>query len=107
HIAQGKHRPIIGPSGAGKTTLLSTLAGAHQPASGSLRLFGQDPWTLPGSLRHRLRARLFLAPQLPPLPPRQRVVTAVLAARLAQWSLWRALISLVKTADPEAAWEGA
>jgi phosphonate transport system ATP-binding protein len=46
---------------------------------------------------------LFLAPQLPPLPPRQRVVTAVLAARLPQWSLWRALASLVRPADPAAA----
>jgi phosphonate transport system ATP-binding protein len=52
-----------------------------------------------------LRAQLFLAPQTPPLPPRQRVVTAVLAARLPQWSVWRALASLFKPADPEAAWQ--
>jgi phosphonate transport system ATP-binding protein len=48
---------------------------------------------------------LFLAPQTPPLPPRQRVVTAVLAAHLPHWSLWRALISLVKPSDPEAAYQ--
>lgn len=105
HIAQGEQLAIIGPSGAGKTTLLATLAGAHQPASGALRLFGQDPWTLPGALRHRLRARLFLAPQLPPLPPRQRVVTAVLAARLPNWNLWQALASLFKPSDPDGAYE--
>jgi phosphonate transport system ATP-binding protein len=32
-----------------------------------------------------------LAPQVPPLPPRQRVATAVLAGRLPQLSLWRSL----------------
>jgi len=104
-IEQGEQLALIGPSGAGKTTLLATLACAHQPAEGSFQAFGVDPWTLGHAERHRLRAQLFLAPQTPPLPPRQRVVTAVLAARLPQWSLWRALVSLFKPADPEAAWQ--
>jgi phosphonate transport system ATP-binding protein len=52
-----------------------------------------------------LRARLFLAPQTPPLPPRQRVVTSVLAARLPYWSLFQALASLFKPVDPDAAFE--
>jgi len=95
---------LIGPSGAGKTTLLSTLACAHRPDTGLFRAFGADPWQLSDNARHAMRARLFLAPQTPPLPPRQRVVTAVLAARLPQWSLWQSLVSLVKPADPEAAW---
>jgi phosphonate transport system ATP-binding protein len=42
----------------------------------------------------RLRGRLFLAPQVPPLPPRQRVVTAVLAARLPAMGLAASLRSL-------------
>ena len=104
-IQQGEQLALIGPSGAGKTTLLATLACAHQPAEGGFQAFGVDPWALGHAERHRLRAQLFLAPQTPPLPPRQRVVTAVLAARLPQWSLWRALVSLVKPADPEAAWQ--
>lgn len=53
--------------------------------------------------RHALRKQSFLAPQTPPLPPRQRVVTTVLAGRLPQWSLLWALVSLVKPADPQAA----
>ncbi|GJI98320.1 phosphonates import ATP-binding protein PhnC 1 [Duganella caerulea] len=104
-IEQGEQLALIGPSGAGKTTLLATLACAHQPADGGFQAFGVDPWALGHAERHRLRAQLFLAPQTPPLPPRQRVVTAVLAARLPQWSLWRALVSLFKPADPEAAWQ--
>ena len=102
-VAQGEQLAIIGPSGAGKTTLLATLAGAHRPSSGHFELFGQDPWSLAEDARHRLRARLFLAPQTPPLPPRQRVVNAVLAARLPHWSFWQALSSLLKPLAPDAA----
>ncbi|RZA36456.1 MAG: ATP-binding cassette domain-containing protein [Lysobacteraceae bacterium] len=102
-IAPGEQLALIGPSGAGKTTLLATLACAHRPAHGVFSVFGQDPWTLSQAARHRLRARLFLAPQTPPLPPRQRVVTAVLAARLPHMSLWQAFASLVRPRDPDAA----
>jgi phosphonate transport system ATP-binding protein len=104
-IGQGEQVALIGPSGAGKTTLLHTLACAHRPDSGSLTLFGIDPWNAGDGQRHALRSRLFLAPQTPPLPPRQRVVTAVLAGRLPQWSLWQAIASLFRPADPEAAYE--
>ena len=103
-IAQGEQVALIGPSGAGKTTLLHTLACAHRPEAGQFSLFGIDPWNVGDRERHALRSRLFLAPQTPPLPPRQRVVTAVLAGRLPQWSLWQALASLFKPADPEAAY---
>ena len=102
-IAAGEQVAVIGPSGAGKTTLLATLACNHRPDAGAFSAFGADPWALDHRARHKLRARLFLAPQTPPLPARQRVVTAVLAARLPQWSLWRAAASLFKPADPEAA----
>jgi phosphonate transport system ATP-binding protein len=104
-VAQGEQLAVIGPSGAGKTTLLATLACAQRPAEGTFLAFGQDPWSLSEAARHALRARLFLAPQTPPLPPRQRVVTAVLAARLPHWSFWRALASLVRPVDPDAAYE--
>lgn len=102
-IAQGEQVALIGPSGAGKTTLLHTLACAQRPSAGELRAFGTDPWALTHSGRHALRARLFLAPQTPPLPPRQRVVTAVLAGLLPQWNVWQALASLLRPADPQAA----
>ena len=102
-IEAGEQVALIGPSGAGKTTLLATLACAHRPSQGELQILEQDPWRLTQADRHRLRARLFLAPQTPPLPARQRVVTAVLAARLPHWTLWQALRSLVRPQDPDAA----
>lgn len=104
-VARGEQLAVIGPSGAGKTTLLATLACAHRPAAGRFEAFGQDPWDLSEGARHKLRARLFLAPQTPPLPPRQRVVNAVLAARLPHWTLWQAFASLIKPADPDAAYD--
>ena len=104
-IAQGEQLALIGPSGAGKTTLLHALALAQKPTSGRLDAFGGRPWSLSSSARHVLRSKLFLAPQTPPLPPRQRVVSAVLAGRLPQWSLWQAIRSLVRPADPQAAFD--
>jgi phosphonate transport system ATP-binding protein len=102
-ILQGEQIVLVGPSGAGKTTLLHTLACAHKPDSGNLTVFGATPWTLSHAARHALRARLFLAPQTPPLPPRQRVVSSVLAGRLPRWNLWQAIASLIKPSDPLAA----
>jgi phosphonate transport system ATP-binding protein len=106
-IEPGEQVVVIGPSGAGKTTLLHTLACALPPASGQLRVEGKDPWSLGAGDLRRLRGRLFLAPQTPPLP-RQRVVTAVLAARLPAMGLGASLASLLKprgAADAHAALE--
>lgn len=98
-IGRGEQVAVIGPSGAGKTTLLAVLALAREPDSGTVEALGARPWVLSTRARHALRSRLFLAPQVPPLPPRQRVVTAVLAGRLPRWTLWRALRSLVYPRD--------
>lgn len=104
-IARGERIAVIGPSGAGKTTLLRLLATGLAPSSGSLALLGQNPWALSGRGRQRLRARIGLIHQAPPLPPRQRVITAVLAGRLGQWSLARGLASLLYPLDRQGAAE--
>ena len=93
-VTAGEQIAVIGPSGAGKTTLLHVLACALRPSGGSLQLDERDPWQLPRSRLQQLRGELFLAPQVPPLPPRQRVVTSVLAGRLPHISLWQSLRSL-------------
>ena len=102
-IAPGEQLAVVGPSGAGKTTLLHALACALQPEAGGLAIDGVDPWSLSVADLQKLRGRLFLAPQAPPLPPRQRVITAVLAARLPQMLLAASLRSLVYPIDISAA----
>ena len=95
----GEQVAVIGPSGAGKTTLLHLLACALRPLAGELLIDGVPPWRLRAAELRDLRGRLFLAPQVPPLPPRQRVVTAVLAGRLPAWSLARSVASLFYPRD--------
>lgn len=104
-VAAGEQLAVIGPSGAGKTTLLQLLACALPPSDGVLQLDGQSPWQLPRAELQRLRGRLFLAPQVPPLPPRQRVVTSVLAGRLPAMGTWQSLRSLFYPVDIPAAFE--
>ena len=104
-LSQGEQVAIIGPSGAGKTTLLHTAACAIKPVEGTLKINQQTPWALSKSALHTLRGRIFLAPQAPPLPPRQRVVNAVLAGRLASTSIMAALLSLYKPKDSALAFD--
>jgi phosphonate transport system ATP-binding protein len=98
-VQPGERVAVIGPSGAGKTTLLQVAAAALRPQAGAVQIGGVDPWALSGRDLRRLRARLFLAPQVPPLPPRQRVVTSVLAGKLPTMSLAASLRSLFYPSD--------
>ncbi|QHF01673.1 ATP-binding cassette domain-containing protein [Pseudomonas asturiensis] len=98
-VAQGERVAIIGPSGAGKTTLLNLLASALPPSAGQVEILGSSPWQLSGRQRQQLRRRIALIHQAPPLPPRQRVVTAVLAGKLGQWGLGKSLLNLLHPLD--------
>lgn len=98
-VARGERLAVIGPSGAGKTSLLRLLGMALRPSSGSLAIADVDPWALPARALQRLRSRIGMIHQAAPLPPRQRLVTAVLAGRLGAWGLWRGLASLAYPAD--------
>ncbi len=57
------------------------------------------PGDLSAHQRQRLRARIGLVHQAPPIPPRQRVITAVLAGKLGQWSLGKSLLNLLHPLD--------
>jgi len=104
-IDSGEQVAVIGPSGAGKTTLLQVLACALPPTEGQFTLDGRNPWALPRAQLQRQRGQLFMAPQVPPLPPRQRVVTSVLAARLPAMGLLASLRSLFYPNDIPAAFD--
>jgi len=102
-IEAGERVALIGPSGAGKTTLLRLLGASLAPSLGTVSVAGADPWALRPAALRALRARIGKMHQSPPIPPRQRVVTAVLAGRLGQWSLGRALASLLYPVDIDGA----
>ena len=102
-VGAGERVAVIGPSGAGKTTLLRVFATALRQTGGRVEILGADPWALDARARRRLRARVGLIHQAPPLPPRQRVVTTVLAGRLGAWPLWKSLASLAYPADVDGA----
>ena len=104
-IDDGERVALVGASGAGKTTLLSLCGVQLKPAAGRVAIDGIDPWTLSTKARQTLRRTLFVAPQVPPLPPRQRVVTSVLAGRLPGQGLMRSLASLVHPARADLAFD--
>jgi phosphonate transport system ATP-binding protein len=78
---------------------LAPCAELGQSVVGSITLEGINPWQLPRAALQRLRGHLFLAPQVPPLPPRQRVINAVLAGKLPHESFWRSLSRLLYPRD--------
>jgi phosphonate transport system ATP-binding protein len=98
-ITPGEHVAIIGPSGSGKTSCLLVIAAALKVKSGNVFLNHQSVWKLSTRRLQKLRGNLFYAPQTPPLPPRQRVITALLAAKLPRQSFFTSLMSLIYPRD--------
>ena len=94
-INKGEHIAIIGPSGSGKTSLLKSIVFALRPTSGKIFFENINPWSISFKKRHRLLSEIFISSQVPHLPPRQKVITAVFAGKLASVNSFMSLVSLV------------
>ena len=102
-VGPGEQVAVIGPSGAGKTTLFRMLNLTLRPTSGSLSIAGADVSGLSDLDLRRQRRRIGTIYQQHNLVGRLRVVHNVLAGNLGRWSTARALTSLIRPRDPEAA----
>ncbi|HEX9695863.1 MAG TPA: branched-chain amino acid ABC transporter ATP-binding protein/permease [Actinomycetota bacterium] len=53
-VRTGEIVGLIGPNGAGKTTTFNAIAGLNEPASGTVRLYGEDATAMPVHLRAQM-----------------------------------------------------
>ena len=54
HVERGEVHGFLGPNGAGKSTTIRVLLGLLRANSGSVALFGRDPWRDAVELHRRL-----------------------------------------------------
>jgi branched-chain amino acid transport system ATP-binding protein len=90
-VRAGEVYAIIGANGAGKSTLLRTLAGLHQPTSGTIALDGQP--ATDRSPEERLMAGLALVPEgrrlFPSLTVEENLLVGAHRRRPGSWSVER------------------
>ncbi|HUQ69033.1 MAG TPA: ABC transporter ATP-binding protein [Planctomycetaceae bacterium] len=74
---------LVGTNGAGKSTFIKCLLGLLRPSGGTIRLLGEEPWTLSAEMK----AHLGYVPQTVQLYPWMRVeqIIRYVAAFYPQW----------------------
>lgn len=68
-VEAGEVVAVVGANGAGKTSTVNAIVGILRPASGRVRVFGEDPWTERASVARRWG----VMPQIGGLPMGLRV----------------------------------
>ena len=102
-VGAGERVALVGPSGAGKTTVLRLCTGSVRPAGGRVEVLGHDLGQAgPDELR-AIRRRVGTVYQQLNLVGPLRVVHNVNAGRLGWWSRSRAVRSLLRPVEVDAA----
>lgn len=104
-LLSGERVALVGPSGAGKSTFLSMLNGTVAPTVGEVRVFGRDLAALKPDQLRRTQAKLGTIHQQFDLVGPLRVIHNINAGRLADWSVGKALLSLVSPREANRAKE--
>ena len=105
-VLDGERVALVGASGAGKSTLLNLLNGRvlleGARVDGSVEVLGSEVDALRGRARRRHARRVATIRQDHDLTGPLRVVHNLNAARLGEWSAWRAIRSLAVPVDRDA-----
>ena len=94
-VSAGERVALVGPSGAGKTTLLMVVNGTVAPQRGGVTVLGASPAAMDRQARD-VRRRVGTIYQQLHLAGRLQVVHNVNGGHLPQWSLGRAVWSLLR-----------
>jgi len=101
-VKSGERIALLGPNGVGKTTLFRHLNLTLTPAAGTVELDSVAASTLNAKQARAVKRRIATIFQQHNLIPRFKVINNILAGRLGQWSMRRALFSLlVKSFDAD------
>jgi len=102
-VPAGQRVALVGPSGAGKTTALRLCTGSVAVTSGTVLVLGSDLDAASAPELRAVRRRIGSVYQQLHLVASLRVIHNVNAGRLGAWSRRRALRSLVRPLDIDAA----
>lgn len=94
-VKSGERIALLGPNGVGKTTLFRHMNLTLTPTAGAVELDGAATQMLSAKQARAVKRRIATIFQQHNLIPRFKVINNILAGRLGQWPMHKALFSLL------------
>ncbi len=100
-VEEGEFFGILGPNGAGKTTTLEMMEGLRRPASGSVRVLGEEPWPRNAKLLPRIGVQLQASAFFERLTAREQIhaFASLYAVPRAAADAWLERVGMADKAD--------